>query len=311
VVVPNAVLLQSAFLLLGRRNGTATPRRVHVRFHADFEHPPATVCAAVRDALSASPIPEVTAAPPLEVVCLDLGSSDRPSMAAYDVRFGVATPELEDAAASVVRGHVHAALRRAGIPLARPAATLFTHVEDPSTEHERASRHRDRALVALRALELFRALTDEELRHLAGQLRYAPFDAGEVLTRQGAVAHWLYVVESGRVEVVTEVEGRQRMVYRLEGPEVFGEMGLMTGEPRMASVIALGPVVCHRLEKAAFERILRERPELAAGFAEILAHRRVQLLEVRAALGAEGREVREESERARILERIRAFFGLG
>lgn len=311
LVVPNATLLQSPFLLQGRRGHQDGPRRVEARFRVDFRHAPGEVCTAVRDALLASPLPHRAPGTEVEVLCLDLASADLPSAGTYAARVWVDTPEQADLLGSVTRDRVHAALRRAGIPLARPAATLFTHTEDASTEHERAARHRDRALATLARLELFRVLTDDERRELAAQLRFAPFAEGEVLTRQGAVAHWLYVVESGRVDVVTEVEGASQLVYRLEGPDLFGEMGLMTGEPRMASVIAAGPVVCHRLEKAAFERILRDRPELAAGFAAVLVRRRVQLLEVRAALGAAARQPTEASERERIRARILEFFGLG
>ena len=100
--------------------------------------------------------------------------------------------------------------------------------------------------------------------------------------------------------VVTEVEGAPaRVVSRLEAPSFFGEMGLMTGEPRLASIIAITPVVCHRLDKAAFDRVLKARPALAQGLAETLAKRRVELLAVRENLDQVARVARERSEQRR------------
>lgn len=141
---------------------------------------------------------------------------------------------------------------------------------------------------------------------------HAPFTAGETLTHQGAVAHYLYVIVSGRVDVVTQVapEGPSRVVASIEGPGFIGEMGLMTGESRLASVIARTDVECYRLDKPGFEKVLQDRPALAAEFSDILARRRVELLTVREGLDASDKSQRQQAERDRILDRIRVFFGL-
>ena len=55
---------------------------------------------------------------------------------------------------------------------------------------------------------------------------YGPY-AGEVLTRQGNVAHWLYIIASGEVSVRVSVDGHDREVSRLTGPAFVGEMGLI------------------------------------------------------------------------------------
>ena len=71
------------------------------------------------------------------------------------------------------------------------------------------------------------------------RLVHAPFAAGDIITRQGAIAHWLYVLESGDADVYVErALGLRHHVASLLGSSFFGEMGLLTGEPRRATVVA-------------------------------------------------------------------------
>jgi CRP-like cAMP-binding protein len=95
-------------------------------------------------------------------------------------------------------------------------------------------------------------------------------------------------------------------VGALGAGEVFGEMGMMTGEPRRATVTARNDVACYRLDKPGFAGIVRARPDIAASIARVLAHREAELLS-RAAAGT--RSAAGEPEHA-LLDRIRAFFGL-
>lgn len=309
IIVPNALLLQQSFTLLGRHPGAPVRHRQWVHFNVDFRASPREVVRVVEEAIRASPIPHMAADPPPDVVCVDLA---RDSWATYAVRYWLTDLMADAVADSVVRARVHAALRRARIPLARPSHTQFQYQEGEGSWAARESARQERALAALKGVDLFSSLTDTEVRDLARHLWWCPFDAGEVITRQGAVAHWLYILHSGTVEVVTEVEGAApRVVSTIEAPGFFGEMGLLTGEPRLASVIAVIPVVCYRLDKRDFERVLTRRPEIADDLSPVLAHRRVELLAVRENLDAAARAAREHTERARILGRIREFFGLG
>jgi CRP-like cAMP-binding protein len=99
-------------------------------------------------------------------------------------------------------------------------------------------------------------------------------------------------------------------VTTLHAPDVFGEMGLMTGEARSADVVATSDVDCYRLGKETFERVLLARPEIAQELSEKLAARRVELIAVRDGLDARARTARESMERDRILGGIKSFFGL-
>ncbi|MFZ5477562.1 MAG: cyclic nucleotide-binding domain-containing protein [Myxococcota bacterium] len=297
VLVPNASLLGGAFSILGM------PHRMWVHFHVDFRYAPDRVVRVVTEALRASPMRNVAASPAPDCICLDLA---RDSYAHYAVRYWLTDLAADEPTSSVVRGRVHAALRRADIPLARPSGTYFNIAQDDGADAAREERRRARAHATLRGLELFAPLTAAETEALAAQLVFAPFSAGETITREGAVAHWLYILHSGVAEV--RASGLDEAVARLEGPDFFGEMGLLTGEPRRADVVAASDVVCYRLDKVAFDRVIRARPEVAAEVSAVLARRRTALDAKRE--GVPAAEGREHTERARILGQIRAFFGI-
>jgi len=142
------------------------------------------------------------------------------------------------------------------------------------------------------------------------------YTTGEVITRQGAAGNWLYVMTHGSAEIRANVEASadprdQVVVAKVTAPDFFGEMSLMTGEPRSADVVAVGDVDCFRLGKETFETVLLARPEIATELSDKLASRRVELIAAREGLDAGSKRDRQASERDRILRGIRAFFALG
>ena len=310
LIVPNANLLAQNILILGKRLGKPVQHRMWVYFNVDFRYPPPHVIEVVRDALGASPIEGVAEDPKPTVIAYDFAKDGRDSFGYYAARYWLTDLANDDPTSSRVRARIFTALRRAGIPLARPAQTLF--VEAVEAETDRSKRHEDQRLGALDLVDLFHALTPEERAFVSGHLTYAPFTAGETCTHQGAVAHWLYVLCKGKVEIRRHVEGGTlaKAVAVLEGPTFFGEMGLMTGEPRTADVVALTDVDCYRLDKTGLQRVLEERPEAAEQFSKTLAKRRVELLAAAGGLDDEARKAKMASEENRILEKIQEFFGL-
>ncbi len=310
LVVPNGQLLGQTIKVLGRREGRPTQHRMWVHFNVDHRFPPGEVMRTVQEALTAAPIPGVSTNPPPDIVCLDLAREHRDSFCYYAVRYHLLDLARDDPTSSLVRERIYAALQRAQIPLALPAQTVFVNHED-----EKASRKREKLVEAmrsaLRGVDLFAQLSAEELDRLADSAKPAPFVRGEVVTRQGAKANWLYVLTRGEVEVmVANSDGIDRHVAVLTAPSFFGEMALVTGAPREATVIARVDSECLRVDKDDFREVLARRPELAQEISETLAQRRVELTSARENLDADSRSRRVQSERKRILEAIRDFFGM-
>jgi len=311
VIVPNASLLNDNILILGAREDQPTQHRMWVYFNVDFRYSPDEVIRVVEDAMHSTPIPNVAAFPPPQAVCFDFSRQGSESFANYALRYWLTDLAHDDPTSSAVRVRIYVALKRAGIPLAVPAAALFVSRDDPEHRERKAEREIAHKMAALEHVEMLASLSNEERLQLAAAMRLAPFGRGEVITRQNAAAHWLYVLTKGEVEVRIRADnGVEKIVTRLSAPNVFGEMGVVTGEPRSASVIALSEVECYRLDKEAFQRILKARPHIMDSVSGVMARRRVELATVREGLNAEERKERVKEERNRILASLQSFFGL-
>src|SRR5258708_6820809 len=191
VIVPNSALLSEQITVLGLRQEQPPQHRMWVWFHVDYRHSPDEVIRAVDEALQAAPIPDAAQDPRPHCLCMELAKEGTSGVAAYAVRYWLRDLARDDATSSEVRCRIFAALRRAKIPLALPGHAVFVSQDDPEHEARKESREMAQRLVALEQLELFRGLAEEQRQELARGLRFAPFGRGEVITRQGSMAHGL------------------------------------------------------------------------------------------------------------------------
>ena len=314
IIVPNAQLLQSNIILLGKRDGAPAVQRMWVWFNVDFRYQPTRVIEVVTEALLDAPIENVADDPKPNVVCMDFSHDGRESYASYAARYWIKDLAPDDPTNSRVRARIYTALKRAGIPLAVPAQTVLAELHDETRNQQHAAREAEARLAAIKTVKLFSTFKEDELRTLAAGMSRVIYTNGERITHQGAVAHWLYVMTAGKAEIrITDPGGPEHMpaiVAQIQAPDFFGEMGLMTGEPRTADVIAQGDVECFRLGKDAFHRVLLGRPEIVDGLSEKLATRRVELVAVREGLDEAAKQARHARERDRIVGAIKSFFGL-
>jgi small-conductance mechanosensitive channel/CRP-like cAMP-binding protein len=307
LVIPNSALMKSQVTILGRRAGQPRQHRQWVYFNVDFRYSPADVIDVVQTALRAEPIPNLALEPQPNCVLMDF----KESFGSYAVRYWLTDLAVDDPTNSIVRTRIYFALRRADIPLSIPAHSLFVTEEDQSRLERKRTEEIDERVAALKRVALFQSLTDEERHSLASRLRVAPFVRGEAMTRQGAKAHWLYLITRGDAEVRVSVDGHlSEQIATLHEGDFFGEMGMMTGDPRSASVIALSEVECYRVDKEAFNHILKQRPEIAEDISEQLARRRVELDAAREGLNDEAMQARLRYHQGDLLQRIRRFFTL-
>jgi small-conductance mechanosensitive channel len=307
IVIPNSVLMKGQVTLLGRRTGAPRQHRQWVYFNVDFRYAPVDVIEAVEKALQAEPIPNIALEPAPHCLVIDFHDS----YARYAARYWLTDMALTDPTDSVVRSRIYFALRRAGIPLSIPAQSLFITEDDAGRRERKRDEEIEHRVETLSNVELFHTLTDEERRQLASGLSVAPFARGEAITRQGAEAHWLYIMTKGEAEVRVAVDGNlSKKVATLHAGDFFGEMGLMTGEPRTATIIAQTGVECYRLDKESFHEIIRSRPEIAEDISHVLARRRVELDAVRLGLNEEAKRQRMSHTQGDLLRRIRSFFTL-
>jgi small-conductance mechanosensitive channel len=305
MVVPNGQLVRGVVRVVASRDGQRHWRR-WVHFQVDFRHPPHVVIEAVEAALCDTRIEGVALEPKPRCV-LDAFEE---SFARYGVSYWITAPGRGHQLAGAIRVHLHYALKRAHIPLALPAE-VHLNVQHDVRRQEEDARDRDQRHRAIGGNELFSHLPETDQVWLAEGLETAPYAEGDSLTHQGDEEDWLYLVHEGTVVVrVRSDGGGQQDVATLSAGSLFGEMSLMTGEPRSATVVAVTDVEGYRLTRSVFQELLSRRPAVADEMAEILASRRVALLAAHDDLDREARQKQMGHARQAFVHRIRTLFGL-
>lgn len=305
VIIPNSQMMKSQVTVIGRRNDPQLRWRRWVWFQIDFRYPPTEIIQLVTRALQSADIPNVAADPPPNCVLMEFDQS----VARYAVRYWLTNPQADDPTDSEVRTHLAYALKREGIPMAMPGQTLFVKQGDPSQRGQISSRELASRERFLSGVPLLGSLNDDERAILAEKLVSAPFLAGEVITRQGAEGHWLYILAEGKVAIRLRNGDQENEINQLEAVDFFGEMSLMTGAPRASTVVALSDVLCYRLDKESFQETISQRPEIAELIAGVLAERSAQRDLAYELLGQERSEHVAE-DRHSILAKMRRFFHL-
>jgi small-conductance mechanosensitive channel/CRP-like cAMP-binding protein len=309
VVIPNSQLMKNKFLVLGRRTDQPVQLRRWVWFNVALTHPPAQVIKIVEDAIQETDIANIAKTPLLNCLLMEMEAK---GYARYALRYWLTDLANDDPTDSLVRWHIVTALQRAGIKLAIEERNVMNTKENEKHDEAMHQREVQLRVKTLRKVELFSALTDVELCALAERLRYSPFSMGNIITKQGDErSHWLYIVINGEAEVFLEIPGGGRRTVKLLGKgSFFGEMGLMTGAPRVASVIAKTDVECYRLDKEVFEDILRARPTIVDEITHILVERKAELDAVLHEIDSQSIQKDTAQQQSEILSTIKRFFSL-
>lgn len=226
----------------------------------------------------------------------------------YHVYFWLDDFEARFRTESLVRSRAWYSLTRAGIRI--PYSVHDVRWRDTSKEAELQDQERIRDRERhIRRVDFLDVLSDEAIRELAERTEIRLFTAGETVIIQGEEGDELFIVRSGEVAVILEKDGRETEVARLGPGKFFGEMSLMTGEKRSATVRALSESEMLIIGHEAFKSILLAHPRAAEHVSRSLSSRQDQLEERASSLPAVPLPRRDEQEGA-LLSRIRSFFKL-
>lgn len=125
----------------------------------------------------------------------------------------------------------------------------------------------------LRRVPFFAEIEPAKLKLLAFMSERVGYDAGKTLCRQGDPADAAYLIIEGEADIVIEGPAGPITVATLGANEIVGEMGIIGDVPRSATVRAKGRLVCLRIAKDPFMRMVREFPNMAISIMRELAQR--------------------------------------
>jgi small-conductance mechanosensitive channel/CRP-like cAMP-binding protein len=246
--------------------------------------------------------PQIAKVPAPQIWVVDYGDF----AVKYRIRFWMVDYSRQDEVRDEIMTSLWYALRRNGIDIPYPIRTL--HVKRGGLDHRGRRDDRGRDLVAaLRRVDFLAELAEDELATLVPNLYEVEYGRGETICREGESGNTFYVVQRGVVEVhARRAGGQQTHVADLEAPAFFGEMSLLTGEPRAATVRAKSDAWLLVVEREGFENLFRSRPSVAEAVSLVLARRRSELQERRAELAATENDERQSRH---LLLKMRAIFG--
>lgn len=203
---------------------------------------------------------------------------------------------------ALIRQRVWYVFNREKIEFAFPTRTVYmaepreeaTLVEYVNTVSEK-----------LQQVPLFAPLGEEEVEKLAKASSTRVYAPGEAIVRRGQEGKSMFVIVRGAVTVQIPEHSVQITINRLTANDFFGEMSLLTGQPRTATVIAEEETEVVQIKKTALRPLFEANPDLMKAICDIIEERR-------ALLTSKGDEEEEISEAAGgVLKSLRKFFGFG
>ncbi len=298
VIVPNATLAKAP--IVNFTKPTESSRR-SIFVHVPSSVPPHAVREAV---MSALPGAEGVLEHPTPTIVMNAFADGNVE---YWIRFHTNEFERRDIVDGAARERIWYALARASIPVAAPNRAVRLQEISAESEAKKDEKHLARREEALAAVDFLRGMDPDQRFILAAASKMHVYGAGEVVVGQGDATAEMFIIQSGEVAVEREESGNVMPLATLGPGEFFGEMAVMTGEQRTATVRALAPSVLLGIEKSSLKLLLDASPELAAVISRAIAERQTRSDSQRGSAAPQA-SVAERS--SQILGRIRKFFSM-
>lgn len=305
ILVPNGLISREVVVNHLRPQTTDV---IELMVGVDLDVSPARAKAVLLEAVKACPMVLQKPEPSVQLASFTADGVN------YRIKFYTEGFHVERAAMDQVQEGLWYALRRAAIDMPYPQRQVSIRERAPEADERRRREHLAEAEDLLGRIDFVQALSAPARKVLAERARFMEYGPGQAVVRQGEQGDTLYLVARGEVAVRVKVDGRSpeggalvsdKEVARLGRGALFGEMSVLTGEPRTATVVSLGDSALLAVDRDAFERILSAEPDLAQRLAETIARRKMEMNAARAA-----QQVPQmEKETSNLLGRIRYIFG--
>ncbi len=301
--IPNSELIKSQITNL---NYPSREHGVRLRVGIDYDQPPNNVKDAFLAAMQR--VQGVLESPPPAVFLVDFGDS----AVIYELRFWMRSPHLYNQACDEIRTKLWYELQRRQIRIPFPIRTLERRKPNIPSRLVQAT---DDAASILQSASCLHCLTHEQAQQIAEQAPRRLFAHGEILMREGEEGDSMYVILDGRVDVFIKTpSGGSEKIGTLTKGDYVGEMSLLTGEPRSATVRANGDVLVMEVNKHMLAPILKKQPELVETLSEMLAKRQEEIDETRQHNAKSAKHPQtppheaQKHSSANLLKRIKSFF---
>src|SRR2546421_467389 len=207
-----------------------------------------------------------------------------------------------------VRTNVWYELKRQRIRIPYPIRTLHLERHAPKPVEE----GHEEARAILRGEPLFHCLSDGQIDNLVKQSELNHFGRGERVIEEGAEGDSMFILLRGAAQVSISKNGSTIPVATLRSGDCFGEMSLLTGEKRSATVRAEGDCYVMEISKDVMGEVIRESPDCLKQLSELLAKRKMETEGILKDLATSSADqaAKQREYTATFLKRLKTFFAL-
>jgi small-conductance mechanosensitive channel/CRP-like cAMP-binding protein len=298
VIVPNAMLARAAIRNYSRPSRVS---RRTVSVQGSYDASPHRVADAIQKALVGAP--GLISDPAPWVQTKSFGDSG----IEYTVFFFVDDFASRERTDGLVRDRVWYAMQRAKIAIPYPIRTVHVHEVSKETRAQEHEQELDRRDQVLRCVDFLDVLPSAAHRALAAGAEVRLFAPGEVIVTEGEASAEMFVIDRGTVAVELVRAGRSMTVARLGAGKFFGEMALMTGEARKATVRALTECALIVIARDVFQQTIATVPGVVEKMSGLLAVRQAELEEIETSRPTL-EPMQERSQR--LISQIKGFFNI-
>ena len=260
--IPNKAIVSHTIINL------SYPTKVHsnrIRIGFEYSVPPNLVRDILRRAtLNSSGVLDE---PPTKVFLKDFGES----AVIYEIKYSLDDERRFNDIEDSIRTNIWYEARRAGLAIPFPMRTI---------EIRRAGADSPKATADLRERlsrqELLAPLDEQQRTWVLDRAKIVRFGRGEKVIRQNSEGSSMFVIIHGDVDVLVHSNGNDTKVAELHPGQAFGEMCLLTGETRSATIVANTDCELWEIERAVLQPLIQENKALAERLSELLARRRMQ-----------------------------------
>jgi len=290
VMVPNNYIMQNIVQTLGSREGEKTA--VHLKVGLGYDMPPEKAITLLTRILQRE-AHVVKDPPPLVVASNFLDSSIE-----YDLKYFLDDYSSHMITRGSVLNKIWYAVTREGYGIPYPHREIIAKPPEKPFVAEEAP-----LLSDLRRTEVLQSLSEEEIRRLAARVKVKIYGNGEEVVRQGEPGDSLFIIRGGHANVYLD----DALVASLAEGEIFGEMSMLTGENRKATVVAGEETHLVEISKGDIEPLIRANPAILERLSAILADREERNIEHRKKL-----ELSQEDldRKGTFLKKLKSFFKL-